>query len=44
MAGNTSQIVKNPDELLGIYKKQWEKEPQNAEKAYKYADFAQKLG
>ncbi len=39
-----SQIVKNPDELLGIYKKQWEKEQQNSEKAYKYADFAQRLG
>ena len=37
-------IVENPEDLLAILKKQWEKEPKNAEKAYKYADMAQRLG
>ncbi len=36
-------IVSDQDELLAILKKQWEKDPQNAEKAYKYADMAQRL-
>lgn len=37
-----SNIVENQEELVKILKIQWEKEPQNAEKAYKYADLAQR--
>ena len=37
-----SHIVDNQGELVKILKTQWEKDPQNAEKAYKYADLAQR--